>query len=96
MEPNTLFIALIAASAGCSAGLVAWLLSCSKDSPVQALRLKLRQAGLGYYTLRPAQFIASYAQAMVIGALLGWPYPAIWIRDRIALRRLRKIIAIDV
>ncbi|MCW5220958.1 type II secretion system F family protein [Verminephrobacter aporrectodeae subsp. tuberculatae] len=163
MEPNTLILALIAASAGLSAGLVAWLLSRSmasvpsedrryKDSPplvfrllwwpiqwisyllapqlgdgkaVQALRLKLRQAGLDY-TMSPAQFIASrvisalvallvvwwivssfdgvpigasadaeprhvprgvYAQALAIGALLGWIYPAIWIRDRIALRR---------
>ncbi|MCW8170675.1 type II secretion system F family protein [Verminephrobacter aporrectodeae subsp. tuberculatae] len=163
MEPNTLILALIAVSAGLSAGLVAWLLSRSmasvpsedrryKDSPplafrllwwpiqwisyllapqlgdgkaMQALRLKLRQAGLDY-TLSPAQFITSriisalvallvvwwivssfdgvpigasadaeprhisrgvYAQAMAIGALLGWIYPAIWIRDRIALRR---------
>lgn len=30
---------------------------------------------------------AIYLQAMAIGALLGWSYPAIWLRDRIALRR---------
>ncbi|WP_265280832.1 hypothetical protein [Verminephrobacter aporrectodeae] len=114
MEPNTLILALIAASAGLSAGLVAWLLSRSmasvpsedrryKDSPplafrllwwpiqwisyllapqlgdgkaVQALRLKLRQAG------SPAQFITSRVISALV-ALMG-----VYI--------IRKIVAIDV
>src|SRR6218665_125333 len=29
----------------------------------------------------------TYLQAMAIGALLGWFYPALWLKDRIALRR---------
>lgn len=163
MEPNTLTLTLIAAAAGLSAALLAWLVSRSmasvpsedrsyKDPPpmglrlvwwpiqwvshylaprmgsgksAQALQIKLRQAGLDY-AVSPAQFIASrivaacagaalvfwivasfdglpigaaigaaprsiatgvYLQAMSIGALLGWLFPAIWLRDRIALRR---------
>ncbi|KAB7613545.1 type II secretion system F family protein [Verminephrobacter eiseniae] len=164
MESSTLILTLIAAAAGLSAALLAWLIGHSmasvrpedrsyKDPPplamrllwwpiqwigqhlgprlgtgksVRALQLKLRQAGLDY-TLDPAQFIASrivsafvaaallwwavssfdglpigagaaaaarryiatgtYLQAMAIGALLGWFYPALWLKDRIALRR---------
>lgn len=31
--------------------------------------------------------LSVYLQALALGALLGWTYPAIWLRDRIALRR---------
>ena len=31
--------------------------------------------------------LSVYWQAAVVGALMGWLYPAIWLRDRLALRR---------
>jgi tight adherence protein C len=31
--------------------------------------------------------VSLYLQAMAAGALLGWMYPAIWLRDRITVRR---------
>lgn len=161
MDTTTLILALVAAAAGLSAALLAWLVGRSmtripaedrsyKDPPplalrmvwwpiqwishhlapllgdgkaVQALQLRLRQAGLDY-ALSPAQFVASriigaglaalaawwlvsgfngmprgadaaarhvpvaiYLQAMAAGALLGWTYPGLWLRDRIAVRR---------
>ena len=44
---------------------------------------------------RQAGFSAgSYVQALAIGALCGWVYPAIWLRDRLQLRRRQLLRAL--
>lgn len=69
---------LIASRIVCAAiaALVAWWLVSGFDSLPQDADAAPRHI--------PA---AIYLQVIAIAALLGWTYPAIWLRDRIALRR---------
>lgn len=69
------FIASRIVGAGVAALAAWWLVSSFDGLPRRA------DGGARHIAL------SIYLQAMAAGALLGWAYPAIWLRDRIAVRR---------